>query len=280
MATDVIATARKAVNAPLSGLDALGEQLAFFAKALAWTPRTIRRYKKEVLRLLSEVVFGSGSLAVIGGTVGVIAVMCFFTGTEVGLQGYAALNQVGVGPLTGFISAFFNTREIAPLVAGLALSATVGCGFTAQLGAMRISEEIDALEVMAIPSIPYLVTTRIVGAFTVIVPLYLVGLFGSYLTTKYTVTIFFGQSAGTYEHYFNQFLRNIDVFYSVLKVIVFTVFITIIHTYYGYNAAGGLAGVGRATVRVIRATTVIIAASDVLMTMLFWGLHGVRLGGG
>ena len=141
-------------------------------RALAWTPRTIRRYKKETLRLLSEVVFGSGSLAVIGGTVGVIVVLCFFTGTEVGLQGYAALDQLGVGPYTGFISAFFNTREIAPLVAGLALSATVGCGFTAQLGAMRISEEIDALEVMAVPSLPFLVTTRIIAGFIAVIPLY------------------------------------------------------------------------------------------------------------
>jgi phospholipid/cholesterol/gamma-HCH transport system permease protein len=121
MATDVIASARKAVNAPVGALDSLGEQLWFYIRALAWTPRTLRRYKKEVLRLLSEVVFGSGSLAVIGGTVGVITVLCFFTGTEVGLQGFAALDQLGVAPLAGFISAFFNTREIAPLVAGLAL---------------------------------------------------------------------------------------------------------------------------------------------------------------
>jgi hypothetical protein len=141
VATDVIATARKAVNAPVGALDSLGEQLSFYLRALAWTPRTIKRYKKEVMRLLSEVVFGSGSLAVIGGTVGVITVLCFFTGTEVGLQGYAALDQLGIGSYSGFVSAYFNTREIAPLVAALALAATVGCGFTAQLGAMRISEE-------------------------------------------------------------------------------------------------------------------------------------------
>jgi phospholipid/cholesterol/gamma-HCH transport system permease protein len=132
VATDVIASARKAIHAPVGMLDELGEQMSFYIRALLWTPRTVRRYKKEVLRLLSEVVFGAGSLAVIGGTVGVIAFMSFFTGTEVGLQGYAALDQLGVGPIAGFISAYFNTREIAPLVAGLALSATVGCGFTAQ----------------------------------------------------------------------------------------------------------------------------------------------------
>jgi phospholipid/cholesterol/gamma-HCH transport system permease protein len=91
------------------------------------------------------VTLGSGALAVIGGTVGVITAMCFFTGTEVGLQGYAALNQLGTAAFSGFVSAYFNTREIAPLVAAIALAATVGCGFTAQLGAMRISEEVDAL---------------------------------------------------------------------------------------------------------------------------------------
>jgi phospholipid/cholesterol/gamma-HCH transport system permease protein len=114
----------------------------------------------------------------------------------------------------------------------------------------------------------------------VLIPLYLVGLFGSYIATQLTVTVFFHQSLGTYDHYFHLFLRPVDVLYSVLKVVIFTAFITIIHTFYGVNASGGPAGVGRATARAIRATTVTIAATDVLLTMLFWGLHGVRLGGG
>src|SRR6185369_8865216 len=122
-------------------IDDLGEQLAFHLKAAAALPRTLRRHRREVVRLLAEVSFGRGALAVVGGTVGVIAFLSFFTGTEVGLQGYAALNQLGTSNFVAFLSAYFNTREIAPLVAGLALSATVGAGFTAQLGAMRISEE-------------------------------------------------------------------------------------------------------------------------------------------
>src|SRR5215217_3914748 len=169
---------------PARSLDDLGGQLAFYIKALAWTPRTVSRYKKEILRILAEVTLGSGSLAVIGGTVGVITAMCFFTGTEVGLQGYAALNQLGTSAFSGFVSAYFNTREIAPLVAGLALAATVGCGFTAQLGAMRISEEIDALEVMAVRSVPYLVTCRLVAAFVAVTPLYVIGLLTSYLGSR------------------------------------------------------------------------------------------------
>ena len=83
---------------------------------------------------------------------------------EVGAQSHASLDQIGAGNFTAFLSAYFNTREAAPLIAGVALAATIGCGFTAQLGAMRISEEVDALEVMGIPSIPYLVTTRMIAA--------------------------------------------------------------------------------------------------------------------
>jgi phospholipid/cholesterol/gamma-HCH transport system permease protein len=280
MATDVIASARKAVNAPVGALDSLGEQLSFYLRALAWTPRTLKRYKKEVMRLLSEVVFGSGSLAVIGGTVGVILAMCFFTGTEVGLQGFAALNQLGTAQLAGFVSAYFNTREIAPLVAAIGLAATVGCGFTAQLGAMRISEEVDALEVMAIPSLPFLVTTRIVGGLIAIIPLYVVGLLSSYFATRLTVTKFFGQSTGTYDHYFNQFLPPGDVLWSFGKVLVFAVVVILIHCYHGYNASGGPAGVGVAVGRAVRTSIVAINVIDLLLSMAIWGATTtVRLAG-
>ena len=280
MSTDVIATARKAINAPLGLLDELGEQMSFYARALAWTPRTVRRYKKETLRLLSEVVFGSGALAVIGGTVGVIAFMSFFTGTEVGLQGYAALDQLGLGPIAGFISAFFNTREIAPLVAGLALSATVGCGFTAQLGAMRISEEIDALEVMAVPSIPFLVTTRIIAGFIAVIPLYVIGLLSSYLATYVIVVDYNGASAGTYSHYFHLFLPPGDVIWSFFKVLVFSVVVVLVHCYHGYNAKGGPAGVGIAVGRAVRTTIVAINVFDLFLSLAIWGSTvSVRLAG-
>jgi phospholipid/cholesterol/gamma-HCH transport system permease protein len=265
---------------PAGFLDDLGAQLSFYIRALAWTPRTIRRYRKEILRILAETTLGSGALAVIGGTVGVILAMCFFTGTEVGLQGYAALNQIGTAAFSGFVSAYFNTREIAPLVASIALAATVGCGFTAQLGAMRISEEVDALEVMAIPSLPFLVTTRIIGGLIAIIPLYVVGLLSSYFATRLVVTQFFGQSAGTYDHYFNQFLPPGDVLWSFGKVLVFAVVVILIHCYYGYNASGGPAGVGVAVGRAVRTSIVAINVLDLLMSMAIWGATTtVRLAG-
>src|SRR5512139_341796 len=182
--------AAEVLRAPQQGLASLGEQLAFYARVLAWVPRTLVHYPRETLRLLTEVFFGSGALAVIGGTLGVMVGMTAFTGLIVGLQGYSALNQLGTSALTGFIAAYFDTREVAPLAAGLALSATVGCGFTAQLGAMRISEEIDALEVMAVPSVPYLVTTRVLAGIAAVIPLYLVGLLCSYVASR-QITVWF-----------------------------------------------------------------------------------------
>jgi phospholipid/cholesterol/gamma-HCH transport system permease protein len=264
-------TLRKPVKTVDDGLTGMGGQLQFYARSIGWSGRTIRRYKKEVLRLLAEVSLGTGALSVIGGTVGVIAFLTFFTGTEVGLQGYSALNQLGSAAFTGFISAYFNTREIAPLVAGLALAATVGCGFTAQLGAMRISEEIDALEVMGIPSLPFLVTTRMIAGFVAVIPLYVLGLLSSYAATRLITTGYYGQSKGTYDHYFHLFLPPIDVLYSFGKVLVFSVVVVLAHCYYGFRATGGPAGVGVAVGRSVRTSIVAINVIDLFLSLAIWG---------
>jgi phospholipid/cholesterol/gamma-HCH transport system permease protein len=265
---------------PLASLDDAGTQMLFYLRVLKAVPFTIKNYSREIYRLLAEVTLGSGSLAVIGGTIGVVVSMCFFTGTEVGIQGYAALDQLGTAALTGFVSAYFNTREISPIVAGLALAATVGCGFTAQLGAMRISEEVDALEVMAVPSMQYLVTTRVLAGLVAIVPLYIVGLLASYFATRLTITQLEGQSSGTYDHYFNTFLPPGDVLWSFGKVLIFAVVVILIHCYYGYYASGGPAGVGVAVGRAVRTSIVAVNVVDLLASMAIWGTTvTVRLAG-
>ncbi len=252
-------------------LDDMGSQLAFHGRSFAAVPRTVRRYRREVIRLLAEVSFGSGALAVVGGTVGVICFLTFFTGTEVGLQGYQALNQIGSSAFAGFISAYFNTREISPLVAAIALSATVGCGFTAQLGAMRIAEEVDALEVMGIPSLPFLVTTRIIAGFIAVIPLYVLGLLSSYLATRTISTVYFGQSAGTYDYYFHLFLPPGDVLWSFGKALVFSLIVVLVHCYYGYTAKGGPAGVGVAVGRAVRLAIVAVNVVDFFLSLAIWG---------
>ncbi|GAA1983655.1 ABC transporter permease [Amycolatopsis minnesotensis] len=271
MVTSTQQRVRQAVDRRFGFLDTLGDQIFFALRALGWVPRALTRYGKEIIRLLAEVSFGSGALAVIGGTIGVMVGMSVFTGSVVGLQGYSALNQVGTSAFAGFVSAYFNTREIAPLVAGLALSATVGCGFTAQLGAMRISEEIDALEVMGVPSVPYLVTTRIIAGFVAVIPLYAIGLLTSYVASRQITVWVFGQSAGTYDHYFQLFLPPIDVLWSFGKVLVFSVVVVLAHCFYGFRASGGPAGVGVAVGRGVRTAIVSISVLDFFLSLAIWG---------
>ncbi|MGI9084973.1 MAG: MlaE family ABC transporter permease [Aeromicrobium sp.] len=252
-------------------LETLGDQLLFYGKALAWTPRVLRSYRQEVAKTLAEVVFGVGGLSVIAGTAGVIAFLAFFAGTEVGLQGYASLSQIGVAKFTAFISAFFNTREVAPLVAGIALAATVGCGYTARLGAMRISEEIDALEVMGVPSIPFLVTTRMIAGFIAVIPLYTVALLASYLSPRLITTMIYKESVGTYDHYFLQFLPAVDILWSFGKLMILAVAIILIHCYYGYSCSGGPAGVGVAVGRAIRSSLVTVVIANFFLSYAIWG---------
>lgn len=249
----------------------VGEQLVFAWRSLLSVPAALRHHRGQVGRVLAEVTLGSGIFVVGGGVVGVVLLLSTLTGTEVGLEGHNGLSAIGLAPLTGFISAYANTRELAPMVVALGFAARIGCGFTSRLGAMRINDEIDALEAMAIRPIPYLVGTRLVAALSVVLPLYVLGLVGTYLATDFMVTHLYGQSAGTYEHYFRVFVAPGDVFLSGAKVVVLTTLVTLIHCYHGYTASGGPAGVGRSTGRAIRASIVTLVVVDILLTLLFWG---------
>jgi phospholipid/cholesterol/gamma-HCH transport system permease protein len=260
-------------------LSNLGSQLIFMAKSLAdMIPAT--RHVQEIGRLVSEITLGAGALLVGAGTAGVIFFMSFFTGTQVGLEGFKGLQLIGAEAFTGLIGAFANTREITPLIAGVTLAAQVGCGFTAELGAMRVNEEIDALEVMAVRPVPYLVSTRILAALIAIIPLYLVSLFASYFATRIVVVDLLGLSRGTYEHYFSLFLPPIDVLYSLIKVMIFAIAVALIHCYYGFNATGGPAGVGVAVGRAIRASIVAVNILNLMLSSVMWGVTDtVRIAG-
>ena len=268
----------RAANSVIGQFAMFGEILLFCLRAIADIPLVMRRYRKEYLRLLGEVTFGGRILAIVASTVVVAALLSAVVGVQLALEGFQALNIIGLGPLAGYLSAFANTRELTPLLTGFGLAAQMGCRFTSELGAMRVTDEIDALEVMSVPSLAYLVTTRMMAALTVCVPLYLAALAGSYLATQLTVVAVGHQGSGTYLHYFHEFLTGRDILLSILKVVVFAIFITSIHCYYGYNAGGGPEGVGRAAGRAIRASVVSIAVTDMLMTVLFWGTSsGIKI---
>jgi phospholipid/cholesterol/gamma-HCH transport system permease protein len=268
------------VHGPVRGLTAVGQQTAFYISAYRRALFTARRYPREVLRLLAETSFGSGALAAIGGTVVIVAFLTGFAGIELGLQGYTELANLGVEALSGFVSAYINTRLAAPVVAGIALVATVGAGFTAQLGAMRVSEEIDALEVMAVESIPFLVTSRILAGMVAVIPLYGVGLLSSYVTTREVVSVIFGQSAGAYDHYFRTFLVPRDILNSFITVTVMAVVVMSIHCYYGFTASGGPAGVGRAVGRAVRLSLVAVLLTNLLVSLALYGhAHTLHISG-
>jgi phospholipid/cholesterol/gamma-HCH transport system permease protein len=267
------------VNRGVDGLATLGEQLTFMAKSLGDIVFATR-HTGEIARLISEITLGAGALIVGAGTAGVIFFMAFFTGTQVGLEGFKGLQLIGAEAFTGFVSAFANTREITPLIAGVTLAAQVGAGFTAELGAMRVNEEIDALEVMAVRPVPYLISTRIIAAFVAITPLYLISLFSSYLATQLVVTELLGLSGGTYQHYFTLFLPPVDVLYSLIKAGVFATAVAVIHCYYGFNATGGPAGVGVAVGKAIRSSIVAVNILNLMMSSFMWGVEDtVRIAG-
>lgn len=178
---------------------------------------------------------------------------------------------MGVEALTGFASAFFNTREIQPGTVMVALAATVGAGTTAALGAMRINEEIDALEVIGIRSISYLASTRVLAGVVVAVPLFCVGLMTAYLAARVGTTAIYGQGSGVYDHYFNTFLRPTDVLWSSVEVVVVALMIMLVCTYYGYAAHGGPAGVGEAVGRAVRASMVVASIAILVMTLAIYG---------
>jgi phospholipid/cholesterol/gamma-HCH transport system permease protein len=253
------------------GLAALGGQLAFAARAVASTPFALRRHRREIGRLIGEIAWGRGAVAVAGGTVAAIGLFSFLTGTETGLRGYAAFNQVGVSAFTGFLGAYLNTRELAPLVAGLALSVTAGAGFTAQIGAARAGGEIDALEAMGTAALPFLVTTRLIAGIAMMVPLYLVGLLSSYLASRTIATALSGQAAGAFDHYFHLFLPPQDVLWSFLKALLFAVIVVIVHCYQGYHAVPDLAGAGLAVGRAVRTAMVAMAVGGFLFSLAIWG---------
>lgn len=262
--------AGRAVAAVLAPFTQVYDQVVFAGRILRRLPRALK-YRKEILHLIADMTIGAGALMVGGGMVFVIFFLAFFTGTEVGLQGFTALQQIGAESFSGVISSVANTREITPLIAGVALAAQVGAGFTAQIGAMRISDEIDALEVMSVDSFVYLVCTRVWAALITMTPLYLVALFSSYLSTELIVTRFFSLSPGVYRHYFRLFLPPIDLVYSFIKAMVFAVVVTLIHCYYGYYATGGPAGVGKAAGRAIRLSIISVTVLNLLLSLLFYG---------
>ncbi|MCH9730737.1 MAG: ABC transporter permease [Actinomycetia bacterium] len=252
----------------------IGVQTQFYGHTLRSILTAVTRYRVELFRLIAQMGLGAGALIVIGGTVAIVGFLTVTTGAIIAVQGYTDFAEIGVEALTGFASAFFNVRLIAPATTAIALSATIGAGATAQLGAMRISEEIDALEVMGIRSIAYLASTRVVAGLIVVIPLYCVGVLASFWAARFGTTVIYGQSTGVYDHYFRTFLNPTDLFWSLGQCVALAIVIMLVHTYYGYTARGGPAGVGEAVGRGVRTSMILSAFVLVMISLAVYGQSG------
>ncbi|WP_396922461.1 ABC transporter permease [Mycolicibacterium sp.] len=257
---------------PGRAADSFGRMVWFTLESIGDIPVAVRRYRAEAVRLIAQIGMGTGALAVVGGTVAIVAFVTLSGSSLVAIQGFSSLGNIGVEVFTGFFAALVNVRIAAPVVTGIALAATVGAGATAELGAMRINEEIDALEVMGVKSIAFLASTRIIAATVVILPLYGMAMVMAFLSPQLVTTVFYGQSSGTYNHYFRTFLRPEDVIWSFVVAVVIAVIVMVTHCFYGYTAAGGPVGVGEAVGHSMRFSLVAVVVVAMLASLALYGV--------
>jgi phospholipid/cholesterol/gamma-HCH transport system permease protein len=250
-------------NSIKDALASVGD-IAKFAGSVIRALPDVRKYSSEVLHQAGILILSSGLI---------IWVMEGVMGTECGLEASYTLKQIGAPIYSGVFDAWCALREMAPYMWGYIFAAKVGCGLVAELGSMRISDEIDALEVMGIHSRSYLVGTRVLAVWMAMPFLYTVGLGFMYLT-EYLMTVvnLGGVSPGGFLYIFWLYQNPLDFIYSLAKIMTMGTVICFVGCYYGYNARGGSVGVGRNTAKSMMLNMVLIHIVGVLGTQLFWGL--------
>jgi phospholipid/cholesterol/gamma-HCH transport system permease protein len=247
-----------------NGLESFGDIVGF----------TLRVYRGifggRVLRFAGETLRQAGILII--GSVAIIMMLVFILGLQCGIEGAYASRTIGSPSVAGAFTALCDLREVTPYAFGYMMAAKVGTGFVAELGSMRISDEIDALEVLGLDSLVYLCATRLLGMWLVLPFVYIAaisfGFAGSYIAVVRQI----GEvSPGGYLEIFWQFQNPIDLLYSAIKGMTMATFIVIVGCYYGYTAGGGPVGVGKATAQSMVVNILGIHAIGMLGTQLFWG---------
>jgi phospholipid/cholesterol/gamma-HCH transport system permease protein len=224
----------------------------------------------RVLHFFGETLRQAGIL-IVSSTLVIWALM-FILGLICGTEGAYFLEANGAPAYAGVFAAWCDLREIIPYAFGYMMAAKVGTGIVAELGAMRISDEIDALEVMGIDSMTFLCATRLLAAWIVLPFLYMAGMGGAFLASYIAVVQQVGfVSSGGYLLIFWEFQNPPDFFYSLIKAMVMATAIVLVGCYYGYNASGGPVGVGTATAKSMVLNLVLVHLIGMLGTQVFWG---------
>ena len=241
----------------------LGDIVVFAARALGQIPRSLR-YTGEIWWYAAFLAISSTPVAL---------VITYFSGSECSVEAYYSLHQLGgAESLAGVFNALCDMREITPLFFGFAIGAKVGCGIVAELGTMRINEEIDALETMGVPSVPFLVSTRMLAALMVMPLMYVLSLAASFLASWIVQHFQIGLvSDGIYFNYFWRYTNLQDLAYSMIKAITFAFTIICVAVYYGYHVTGGAVGIGRAVAKTMAVSLVMTVVLNAVLTQVFWG---------
>lgn len=251
------------IEGAISALTSLGDIARFSWRVCRHLP-DVRRYSTEVLHQAAILILSSGLI---------IWAMQFVVGSMCGTEASYTLKQIGAPLYSGVFNAWCGLREMAPYMWGYIFAAKVGCGFVAEIGSMRIAEEIDALEVMGIDSRSYLIGTRVLATWIAMPFLYAIGLgvmyLGEFLTT---VSELGGVSTGGYLYIFWLYQNPPDFLYSMCKIMSMGTTVTFVGCYYGYTATGGSVGVGRNTAKSMMMNMVLIHIVGLLGTQLFWGM--------
>ncbi|HKT84176.1 MAG TPA: ABC transporter permease [Solirubrobacterales bacterium] len=252
------------LDVPRGWLDSFGEVARFASRVagLVYSGRVFP-YFGEALRQAGILIFGSALI---------IWAFVFILGLQCGLQGAYFFRAQGVPGYAGLFAAWCDLREALPYAFGYILSAKVGTGIVAELGAMRISDEIDALEVMGIPPVTFLAGTRLLAAWIAFPFMYLVGIGVMYFASYFSVVEQIGDvSSGGYLLIFWMFQDPLDLTFSLIKGMVMATAIVLVGCYYGYTASGGPVGVGTATAQSMVVNIILVHIIGMLGTVIFWG---------
>jgi phospholipid/cholesterol/gamma-HCH transport system permease protein len=251
---------------PRGWFDSMGEIARFCGRVLGLV------YSGRVLKFFGESLRQAGIL-ILGSTM-VILGLCFILGLTCGIEGAYLLRAQGAPAYAGVFAAWCDLREVIPYAFGYMLAAKVGTGIVAEIGAMRISDEIDALEVMGVPPMLFLAATRMLAAWLVLPFMYMCGIAVSYFASYLAVVQQIGDtSSGGYFLIFWMFQNPPDLLFSVIKAMAMATVIVLVGCYYGYTASGGPVGVGTATAKSMVLNIVLVHLIGMLGTQIFWGAN-------
>jgi phospholipid/cholesterol/gamma-HCH transport system permease protein len=226
----------------------------------------------KVFRFFGEALRQAG-LLILSSTL-VIWGLIFIIGLQCGIEGAYFNRAVGSPAYAGVFAAWCDLRELVPYAFGYMMAAKVGTGIVAEIGSMRISDEVDALEVMGISSMTFLCATRLLAAWMVLPFMYLAGIGAGFFASYLAVVEQIGEvSSGGFFLIFWMFQNPPDLLFSVIKAMVMATVIVLVGCYYGYNASGGPVGVGTATAKSMVLNIVLVHLIGMLGTQIFWGAN-------